>query len=432
LQKREDLLLSLQLELPRGEIYFPFAYYSTWSEGVQRFYLGLKRDKLQKSIYPLEGSLSIGRSAENDITLVDWEVSRTHARVTFQKGAWIVEDLGSANGIIFAGKRVTAKDLKSGDRFHIGGAEFIFMEESGLEDTRKTSDTIEIFASLIKYQTPLLDSSRQNSGFMRLQGALLSTPIFGSLAKKELRDLEDITNLHFFNTGQLIFREGDPGRSIYLILDGQVKVFTKDYQGEEFQLATLGSNHFFGEMAFLTGKPRSSSVATVQESLLGEISYNNMRRLMMRYPQVKLVLVKYYKERVEDSRKKRAQANIKERRQQPRLKERLLVTFGVWPMENLPAEMINHTYKATSSDISLSGMMLEVMGPAMEAFRAGFRLQLEIQLPSRFGVVETEATVRHVTRDKNIVRLGLDFADTEEEDKKKLQDFIYGQTHNIE
>ncbi|MGD8916377.1 MAG: cyclic nucleotide-binding domain-containing protein, partial [Syntrophobacterales bacterium] len=261
---------------------------------MQRFYLGLKRDKLQKSIYPLEGSLSIGRSAENDITLVDWEVSRTHARVTFQKGAWIVEDLGSANGIIFAGKRVTAKDLKSGDRFHIGGAEFIFMEESGLEDTRKTSDTIEIFASLIKYQTPLLDSSRQNSGFMRLQGALLSTPIFGSLAKKELRDLEDITNLHFFNTGQLIFREGDPGRSIYLILDGQVKVFTKDYQGEEFQLATLGSNHFFGEMAFLTGKPRSSSVATVQESLLGEISYNNMRRLMMRYPQVKLVLVKYY------------------------------------------------------------------------------------------------------------------------------------------
>jgi hypothetical protein len=37
-----------------------------------------------------------------------------------------------------------------------------------------------------------------------------------------------------------------------------------------------------------------------------------------------------------------------------------------------------------------------------------------------------------VTRDKNIVRLGLDFVDTEEEDKKKLQDFIYGQTHNIE
>ena len=399
---------------------------------MQRFYLGLKRDHLQKSIYPLETSLSIGRSAENDVTLVDWEVSRTHARVSFQQGAWVVQDLASANGVIFAGKRVSAKELKSGDRFQIGDTEFIFMEERGLEDSRKLSDTLEIFASLIKYQTPFLDPDRQNSGSMRLQGTLLSTPIFRTLAKKELRDLEDITNLHFFTAGQLIFREGDPGRSIYLILDGQVKVFTKDYQGKEFQLATLGSNHFFGEMAFLTGKPRSSAVATVQESLLGEISYKNMRRLMMRYPPVKSVLVKYYNERVEDSRKKRAQANIQERREQPRLKERLLVSFGVWPMENLPVEMINHTYKATSSDISLSGMMLEVMGPAMEAFRAGLRLQLEIGLPDRFGIIETEATIRHVSRDKNTLKLGLDFVDTTEEDKKKLEDFIYGQTHNLE
>ena len=101
-------------------------------------------------------------------------------------------------------------------------------------------------------------------------------------------------------------------------------------------------------------------------------------------------------------------------------------------MENLPVEMINHTYKATSSDISLSGMMLEVMGPAMEAFRAGLRLQLEIGLPDRFGIIETEATIRHVSRDKNTLKLGLDFVDTTEEDKKKLEDFIYGQTHNLE
>ena len=83
--------------------------------------------------------------------------------------------------------------VKSGDRFQIGGTEFIFMEERGLEDSRKLSDTLEIFASLIKYQTPFLDPDRQNSGSMRLQGTLLSTPIFRTLAKKELRDLEDIT-----------------------------------------------------------------------------------------------------------------------------------------------------------------------------------------------------------------------------------------------
>ena len=58
---------------------------------MKRFYLGLKRDKLQKSVYPLEGSINIGRSPENDIVLADYNVSRTHARVSFQKGAWVVE-----------------------------------------------------------------------------------------------------------------------------------------------------------------------------------------------------------------------------------------------------------------------------------------------------------------------------------------------------
>ena len=83
--------------------------HAPWSQRVKRFYLALKRNKIQKSIYPLEGSVSIGRSPENDITLVDYNVSRTHARVSFQQGSWVVEDLGSANGIILAGERVVSK-----------------------------------------------------------------------------------------------------------------------------------------------------------------------------------------------------------------------------------------------------------------------------------------------------------------------------------
>ena len=87
---------------------------------MKRFYLALKRENLQKSIYPLEGSVSIGRSSENDITLVDYNVSRTHARVSFQQGSWRIEDCGSANGIIFAGERIVSKTLTLGDSFQIG------------------------------------------------------------------------------------------------------------------------------------------------------------------------------------------------------------------------------------------------------------------------------------------------------------------------
>lgn len=399
---------------------------------MKRFYLALKREKLQKSIYPLEGSVSIGRSPENDITLVDYNVSRTHARVSFQKGTWIIEDLGSANGIISAGERLVSKTLNRGDSFQIGESILTFMEEGVADNTEQLSETMQVFSSLINYQSPFVDPNRTNPSFMRLQGALLSTPIFRSLGKQELRGLEDIANLHLFSADQLVFQEGDPGRSVYIILDGRVQVFTKDHKGKEFPLATLESNQFFGEMALLSGKPRSSSVATAKESLLAEFSYKNMKRIMMRYPQIKEVLVQYFREREEDSKKKRVEANIQERREEPRFKERLLISFGVWPLESLPEEMINHTYKATSADISISGIMLVAMGPVMEAFHAGCRLQLEIQLPTRFGRVETQGLVRHVIREKNTVKLGVDFVDTPAEDKKKLQKFLYGQTHTLE
>jgi pSer/pThr/pTyr-binding forkhead associated (FHA) protein len=258
---------------------------------MNRFYLCLKRGTLQISVYPLEGSITIGRSGENDITLVDSDVSRSHARISFQTDSWTIEDLGSSTGIILGGKRIDKRELKSGDAFQIGGITLSLMEEEALDKSKQLSETMQVFAALIKYQSPLIDPSRTNPGFMRLQGALMSNPIFRSLGKNELRGLEDVSNLHLFSPNQLIFQEGDPGRSIYLILDGGVRVFTKDHSGEEFQLATLKTNQFFGEMAMLSGEPRSSSVATLGESLLSEISYNNMRRLIRRYPQIKEVLL---------------------------------------------------------------------------------------------------------------------------------------------
>ena len=125
--------------------------------------------------------MSIGRNPENDITLVDYNVSRTHARVSFQKGSWIIEDLGSANGIIFAGELVVSKTLTLGDSFQIGESILTFLEEGVSDNTEQLSATMQVFSSLINYQSPFIDPNRTNPGFMRLQGALLSTPIFRSL-----------------------------------------------------------------------------------------------------------------------------------------------------------------------------------------------------------------------------------------------------------
>ncbi|HVP01754.1 MAG TPA: DUF3662 and FHA domain-containing protein [Solirubrobacteraceae bacterium] len=64
----------------------------------------------------------VGRSRECDVVLGDSNVSRRHARITFDEAAgWTIEDLGSTNGVQVNGRRITEpQPLRSGDRLDIG------------------------------------------------------------------------------------------------------------------------------------------------------------------------------------------------------------------------------------------------------------------------------------------------------------------------
>jgi hypothetical protein len=72
--------------------------------------------------YPLAGSMvTIGRAGDNAIVIADAQVSRHHARLTWQSGGWAVEDLGSANGVFVNEVRITSLTwLRPGDTLRLG------------------------------------------------------------------------------------------------------------------------------------------------------------------------------------------------------------------------------------------------------------------------------------------------------------------------
>ena len=74
------------------------------------------------TVFPLEGDqLIIGRDAVNAVAINDAEVSRKHARLTFQGGKYVLEDLGSTNGTFVNGQRlVSSTVLKPGDVISLG------------------------------------------------------------------------------------------------------------------------------------------------------------------------------------------------------------------------------------------------------------------------------------------------------------------------
>jgi pSer/pThr/pTyr-binding forkhead associated (FHA) protein len=84
--------------------------------------------------YPLLGEDTIGSDPENTICLADETVSPDHARVTFQEGAWTVEDLGSSNKIV----------LSNEDTFEIGSFTFRFTEADIPEARDQFFETVTI------------------------------------------------------------------------------------------------------------------------------------------------------------------------------------------------------------------------------------------------------------------------------------------------
>lgn len=72
---------------------------------------------------PLEGSLSVGRTEDNDLVLAQPRVSKRHARLTVADGGCHVEDLGSTNGTLVSGERIRSRLLAVGEVVSIGDAE---------------------------------------------------------------------------------------------------------------------------------------------------------------------------------------------------------------------------------------------------------------------------------------------------------------------
>ena len=235
---------------------------------MKRFYLVFETGSLGKTIYPLLEATTIGRDSNNSIPLADPASSRNHARVPYWQGSWIVEDLKSANGIIYKGEQVERVNLEPGDSFQIGKTSFVLVEREIAESKDPLQTTLEFLSATIEGVESLAVEDRPNRRPARLIDVISEIPFFPPLQDTEREQLAEGATMHVFNSGETIIREGDSTRSIYIVLDGRVRVFTQDQEGNKLELATLVVGQFFGEMSLMSGKPRSSSVAALELSVV--------------------------------------------------------------------------------------------------------------------------------------------------------------------
>ncbi|MBN2601684.1 MAG: cyclic nucleotide-binding domain-containing protein [Candidatus Marinimicrobia bacterium] len=112
--------------------------------------------------------------------------------------------------------------------------------------------------------------SRRSKAADDIFKALKNVPIFSDLNPKEMNEIEKIIHRREYKKGEPIFRMGDPGLGMYIIIKGLINIVEEDVDGNTTTLAVLKDGAFFGDLALLDEAPRSASaIADDQCDILG-------------------------------------------------------------------------------------------------------------------------------------------------------------------
>jgi signal transduction histidine kinase len=111
-------------------------------------------------------------------------------------------------------------------------------------------------------------------------------PLFSDLAAEDVQALVQAGRILAVGAGEVVFREGDPGDTLYVILSGAVRVSHSNEQGQEVGLATLQAGDTFGELALIDGEPRSARVSTLAPCQFFLLGRDDFLRLLSQSPRM--------------------------------------------------------------------------------------------------------------------------------------------------
>jgi CRP-like cAMP-binding protein len=161
--------------------------------------------------------------------------------------------------------------LEVGDIGHTGSLAHV------IEQARKTALDLAVFVGYQEQYHPL--------------------PFLSELGPESLGAvLRSLTVLRLTD-GQLVVRQGDAGDTLFLVAEGELRVFVNTPAGDK-DVARLFENTLFGEMALITGQPRTASVAAAGDADVIGVSKAALALVIAKLPTIRAALDQFSRERL--------------------------------------------------------------------------------------------------------------------------------------
>ncbi|HSP55617.1 MAG TPA: ATP-binding cassette domain-containing protein [Dehalococcoidia bacterium] len=126
---------------------------------------------------------------------------------------------------------------------------------------------------------------------------LKGVPIFAMCPEETLKEVAALLEPVHVTAGSIVFAEGDEGDGMYIVSSGHLRVVS-DVASEKVIFAHLGPGEFFGEMALITGGPRSAGVIATTDAGLWRLRKPDFEVIVGRHPEISVEISRVLGERV--------------------------------------------------------------------------------------------------------------------------------------
>jgi len=116
-------------------------------------------------------------------------------------------------------------------------------------------------------------------------------PLFTALDEAAALSLRASMDTVKIAKGSILFKEGDDGEHLYVIIDGKLKLGTSSGDGRENLLSILGPGEMFGELSLFDPGPRTSTATAVTDAKLLSLSHEKVIPWLKQNPEVSLQLL---------------------------------------------------------------------------------------------------------------------------------------------
>jgi CRP-like cAMP-binding protein len=160
------------------------------------------------------------------------------------------------------------------------------------------------------------------------EGPGLGVALFADFPRRQVRRIQRGVRRRRFGPGDVIVTEGDPGHTVFLIARGSVRILVRGGHGQPFDVRLLDEGDSFGEVAVLSGWPRSATAVAATACDTLEIGRSALETLLAMRPEARRLLRRQAARRAQSAEEKAVRALPPEAADPERAAEALRAHFG--------------------------------------------------------------------------------------------------------